>query len=545
MNLLRTLPISKRLWLVQALVFFMLFILGIVMTHQEKNSLYAGKELQTQHVVETAIGILEQFQRMEASGVMSSTAAKRAAMDQIKSLRYGGSDDYFWINDLTPTMIMHPIKPELDGKDLSGVKDPTGKALFVEMVDIAKRSGAGVVHYQWAKPGHDNPVAKISYVELFKPWGWILGSGIYVDDIEAEFDDYLLQYLLVSGLLFAVIATLLGIVIRSITSPLQQTTQAMANIASGDADLTRALNEEGNDELAVLSRHFNHFIRNLRGLIQELSNSANTLGSSSQSLAKLAEQTYHQSQKQSQQIDLVATAINEVTCSVQNVAKSAEQASSEVGEAERQALQGQRNIDNSLKQIEQLSATITQSVEVMRSLEEQSTQIGSVVEVIGSIAEQTNLLALNAAIEAARAGDQGRGFAVVADEVRLLAQRTQQSTAEIQAMIEKLQQNSGAAVNVIQASSRAMQLTIEQATQAGDSLGTITEVTKKLSLVNASIASATLQQTHVVGDINHNVTLAADLAQQGSTAAEQSSDASKQLGELSSALNRLLQQFRI
>lgn len=543
MKLLRTLPISKRLWLIQGLILLMLLVLGWVITHQEKEYLYESKTEKTQHVVETASGILEYFYRLESTGTMTHEAAQQAAIAQIKGIRYG-QNDYFWINDLTPVMVMHPIKAELNGKELSGVKDPTGKALFLEMTDIAKRSGAGALRYQWAKPNYDKPVPKVSYVKLFQPWGWILGSGVYVDDIEQEFNNYLLQYVLISAALFMVLALLLFIITHSITNPLRQTLNAMANIASGDADLTRRLNEEGQDELTTLSRHFNRFTQNLQTLMRELLGSAHTLGTASSSLAALSEQTYRQSQKQAEQIDLVATAINEVTYSVQEVAKSAGQASNDVTAAEQQAIHGQQNIDNSVRQIEQLAGTIDQAVTVMHSLADQSTQIGSVVEVIGSIAEQTNLLALNAAIEAARAGEQGRGFAVVADEVRLLAQRTQQSTAEIQTMIEKLQQNSSAAVGVIQESSRAMQLTTEQATQAGVSLSMITEVTRTLSGLNASIASATLQQTHVVEDINQNVSLAANLAQQSATAAEHSSEASKQLGALSEALNRLLQQFR-
>lgn len=544
MNQLRKFPINTRLWLAQILVFIMLLALGILVSIQEKHAMYAAKEEKTRQVVETAMGILEHLHRLENSGAVTQVAAQKAALEQIRTLRYG-ADDYFWINDQGPTMIMHPIRPELDGKDLSSVKDPSGKALFNEMVSVVRQQNAGMVPYLWAKPGHEDPEPKISYVQLFKPWGWILGTGIYVDDVEEEFKNYLLQYLLISLVLFLITASLMALISRSITQPLRTTTAAMANIASGDADLTRQLDESGGDELAVLSRHFNQFTRNLRSMIQQLSDSANTLGSSSQSLSGLAEQTYQQSQQQSQQIDLVATAINEVSYSVQDVAKNAEQASNEVKSAEQQALQGQRNIDNSLRQIEHLSQSITQSVEAMRSLANQSTQIGSVVEVIGSIAEQTNLLALNAAIEAARAGDQGRGFAVVADEVRLLAQRTQQSTAEIQAMIEQLQKNAGVAVQVIQESHQAMQQTMEQASQAGESLAGITETTKKLALVNASIASATLQQTHVVEDINQNVTQTADLAQQGTNTAEQSSEASKRLGTLADALGQLLKRFRV
>ncbi|MFC3607410.1 methyl-accepting chemotaxis protein [Stutzerimonas tarimensis] len=544
MNMLRNFPISRRLWFVQLLALLMLLALGWLVALQVHDSLYQGKAEKTRHVVETAMGLAQHYHRLETSGQLSPSEARRLAMQQIGSLRYGG-DEYFWINDLSPRMVMHPMRPELDGQDLSGMADPNGKALFVEMVAVVKRNGAGAVDYHWSKPGSSQPVPKVSYVQLFEPWGWVVGSGVYVDDVNEEFAAFMTKLVVVGVVLFLIAASIMAVVINSITRPLRSTTAAMANIASGDADLTRTLDTTGQDELAALGRHFNGFCEKLRDLMRQLQVSASTLDSSSQSLSSLSEQTYQQSQQQAQQIELVATAINEVTYSVQEVAKNAEQASAEVGGAEKQANQGQRNIETSLKQIDELSSTITQAVEVMRSLADQSTQIGTVIEVIGSIAEQTNLLALNAAIEAARAGEQGRGFAVVADEVRLLAQRTQQSTAEIKTMIERLQQNSGAAVNVIQESNRAMQSTLEQASQAGESLVMIANATRNLSGVNASIASATLQQSHVVEDINQNVTLAANLAQQSTTAAEHSNQASRQLGELSRELSRLLRQFNI
>ncbi|MNP26348.1 Methyl-accepting chemotaxis protein PctA [compost metagenome] len=230
---------------------------------------------------------------------------------------------------------------------------------------------------------------------------------------------------------------------------------------------------------------------------------------------------------------------------MQDVARNAEHAASEMRNAQAQAELGQVNIQGSLLQIDELSGTIAQAVEVIQQLADHSTRIGSVLEVIRSIAEQTNLLALNAAIEAARAGEQGRGFAVVADEVRLLAQRTQQSTAQIQTMIEHLQRQSEAAVKVISDSSHASRLTVEQASQVGESLAAIGNALQNLNTLNASIASATLQQAHVVEDINQNVTQAAGLSQSTAMAAEQSSNASAQLKVMSKALNQVLRQFRV
>ncbi|WP_437182128.1 methyl-accepting chemotaxis protein [Pseudomonas xanthosomatis] len=244
-------------------------------------------------------------------------------------------------------------------------------------------------------------------------------------------------------------------------------------------------------------------------------------------------------------MDQVATAINEVTYAVHDVAKHAEQAAGEMRNAQQQVDHGQQAIHGSLQQIDRLSATIEQAVQVIRELASHSTKIGGVLEVIRAIAEQTNLLALNAAIEAARAGEQGRGFAVVADEVRLLAQRTAQSTAEIQTMIEHLQGQSEAAVRAIDTSSEASRQTVTQAREAGTSLDAISQALNTLGALNASIASATLQQSHVVEEINRNVTETAGLSQETAEAARQSSDAGSALARLSEDLEQLLRQFKV
>ncbi|QBF26705.1 methyl-accepting chemotaxis protein [Pseudomonas tructae] len=544
MKTLRSMSISRRLWLILVVAVVMLVTLGLLMLRQIHGDLYQAKAEKTRHVVQTAAGILAYYQGLEAAGSLTREAAQQQALSVVRGLRYD-QNDYFWINDLGPKMIMHPANPKLDGQDLSAIRDPDGFALFNEMAALAKAKGAGSIDYRWPKPGASEPVKKTSYVQLFQPWGWVIGSGVYIDDMQAEFLRQLRDASILGLGIALVMALLVVLIARSIARPLQEAVDAMATIASGESDLTRRLDTHGFDEVTQLGTHFNSFTSKLQGVISQLQGAVHALAQSANDVGSNAGQAQQRSEQQSQQMEQVATAINEVTYAVQDVAKNAEQASSEMHDAQLRAEQGQHSIHGSLQRIDQLSTTIDEAVQVIRALAGQSTRIGSVLEVIRSIAEQTNLLALNAAIEAARAGEQGRGFAVVADEVRLLAQRTQQSTAEIQSMIEHLQGQSEAAVKAIDASSQASRQTVEQASEAGVSLDAISQALHNLTALNASIASATLQQSHVVEEINRNVTETADLSQQTALAAQHSSDSGKALFQLSGQLEQLLRQFRV
>ncbi|EKT4521001.1 methyl-accepting chemotaxis protein [Pseudomonas putida] len=544
MKTLRSMSISRRLSLILLVAVGMLVAFALLMLRQLHGDLYQAKAEKTRHVVQTAAGVLAYYQGLEAAGTLTREAAQQQALQAVRSLRYD-KDDYFWINDLAPRMVMHPTNPKLDGQDLSGIRDPDGFAVFNEMASLARSQGAGPVDYRWPKPGASEPVAKTSYIQLFKPWGWIIGSGVYVDDVQAEFARQVRDASL-AGLGIAVLMALLVMLIaRSIARPLQEAVQAMGNIASGESDLTRRLDTHGRDEVTRLGEHFNRFNGKLQGVVGQLQGAAHALAQSAEHVGDNAGQAQAHSAQQSQQMDQVATAVNEVTYAVQDVAKTAEQAASEMQAAQRQVDHGQQAIHGSLQQIDRLSSTIDQAVQVIGELAGHSTRIGGVLEVIRSIAEQTNLLALNAAIEAARAGEQGRGFAVVADEVRLLAQRTAQSTAEIQTMIEHLQGQSEAAVRAIGTSSEASRQTVEQAREAGTSLDAISQALHNLTALNASIASATLQQAHVVEEINRNVLDTAGLSQQTADAARQSSDAGAALARLSEELEQLLRQFRV
>lgn len=544
MNSLRSLPISRRLWLILALAILTLILQGAYMLRQIHIDLYAGKSEKTEHVVQSAAGILKHFHSLESAGSLSREEAQKQAMEVVRGLRYDGQE-YFWINDQTPVMLMHPMNAKLEGQNLSGFKDPDGKALFNEMVAITRSQGAGQVDYRWPKPGATDPVPKISYVELFQPWGWIIGSGVYVDDVQVEFRAQAVKAMSI-GLLIALLLTgLVVLITRSIVQPLQAAVDAMASISSGEGDLTRNLDTHGRDELTALATYFNAFTAKLRHVIRQMLDSAGSLDQAARSLGDISSEAQRHSQQQAQQMELVATAVNEVTYGVQDVAKNAEHASSEMHTAEDQASQGQQNIEASLRQIDQLSGTIDKAVEVIQSLASESTQIGSVLEVIRSIAEQTNLLALNAAIEAARAGEQGRGFAVVADEVRNLAKRTQQSTEEIEAMIAKLQGGVGAAVKAMNASHQMADGTVSQSAKVQQALENILGAVGMIVDQNQQIAAAAEQQTAVAHDIDQNIVEINHAGERTAAGASQTEQASRELSELVTRLKQLIGAFRV
>ncbi len=309
MNSLRNVSISRRLWLILVVAILMVFTLGALMLKQIHGDLYQAKVQKTQHVVQTASGVLSYYHGLETAGTLTREAAQKQALSAVRGLRYNETD-YFWINDLTPVMVMHPANPKLEGKNLSAIRDPNGFALFNEMVNIAKAKGAGMVNYLWPKPGAEAPVAKTSYVQLFEPWGWIIGSGVYVDDVQAEFQTQLIKASLIGLSIVVIMSLLLTLIVRSIVGPLQETVNAMANIASGESDLTRTLDTHGQDEVTQLARHFNAFTSKLRHVVSQLQDSASALGQSSNELGSDAAQAQERSQQQSQQMELVATAIN-------------------------------------------------------------------------------------------------------------------------------------------------------------------------------------------------------------------------------------------
>jgi methyl-accepting chemotaxis protein len=335
------------------------------------------------------------------------------------------------------------------------------------------------------------------------------------------------------------------IFLRLIVNSIGTLKKQLDNIAEGEGDLTQRVPVETNDDLGQLATSFNQVLANLQSMVGSIQTLSENLGKGATQLSTAARDNNDGINRQNDLISMVATAINEMQSAIEEVAGNASRAADVTRHAQETSEKGGRIIHDSSAQVQTLAEQILKAVEVIRKLSEDSKNITSVLEVIRGVAEQTNLLALNAAIEAARAGEQGRGFAVVADEVRTLAQRTQQSTEDIQRMITTLQTGVSDIVSVMETGSEQAGETERLATEAEKELKTILESMNDIMDVNASVASATEEQTQVVEEINRNIVNINELASESSRRSERINDISATLDSYAASLRQQTGRFKV
>jgi len=497
----RRIGVKVGLIVIAAALGMCLIFLGALRTLDDE--VLAGRKAKVQDLVDTVAGILDTHLAEVKAGTVTEDEAKAAALREIKRLRYG-KNDYFWIHDLDVRMVMHPMKPELDGKDITGLKDPTGRPLFVAFNEVVKPTGAGFYEYLWPKPGSEHPVRKISFVKLFAPWGWVLGTGIYLDDVDAAFWSRAITFGIGVLVLIGVVLVVSWVVARRITTPLGQLSGVMRTLAGNDhspeVPSTERLDEVGEmartvevfkqgliraDGLAESQRQ-GEFAKDKRAKVidnllqafnSEVSESLDTMTSTASELQGTSEAMSGIAERASSQVTAVASAIEETAVNMQTAAGSAEQL----------ALSGEeisRRVNESVRITGNASDEAQRTTGLVNGLSQAVAKIGEIVGLINDIASQTNLLALNATIEAARAGDAGKGFAVVANEVKSLANQTAKATDEIGTQIATVQKVTGEAVAAIRS---------------------ITGVIHEISTISSVIANAVSQQEAATGEIATNV----------------------------------------
>jgi methyl-accepting chemotaxis protein len=513
------LTFSQKLWapLILSLAFFV--VMSVVDSYRIREVRYEERKTDLIHATELAIATTKAFADQAAAGTITVDEAKKQAIAAIRGLRYGqGGTGYFTLLNSEPVILMHPIHPEMQGRNMGDYKDPNGVALYRDTVDVVKRDGHGFVRYSFPKPGTNVIGPKISYAAAYEPWDWILQTGAYTDDIDAAFRTSLYQSL--AGLVFAA-ALLAAVVIwlnRGILRSLGGDPAVAVEIASriADNDLTVVVRTAPNDQQSLM-HSMKRMQEQLSAMIRTIRNSSESIASATGEIAAGNQDLSQRTEQQAASLEETASSMEELTSTVNHNADNARQASNIASLALEAAKRG--------------GGVVQQVVETMNGINASSDQIASIVGTIESIAFQTNILALNAAVEAARAGEQGRGFAVVAAEVRSLAQRAASASREIK--------------DLIQDSVGRVKSGAEYVDSAGTTMGEIVEAVKRVTDIVSEISAASAEQSKGIAQVSEAVTQMDAVTQQNAALVEQAAAAAHSLQSQAHDLRSNVDLFRL
>ncbi|MFM4853525.1 methyl-accepting chemotaxis protein [Aeromonas caviae] len=471
------------------------------------------------------------FQQLDGRGLAGLAKSLDSMVSMLANFRIGDSG-FVFMTDGSGKVKLHPDAARIDRDNLTQLASGSS-------TNLLNRQPFAATH---AEVDGQPVILASSYIPLLD---WYLVAQVPEAEIYAELDRARLHMVLVS-LAIAVGMGLLGVLLAgSVSRPLNELARLFRELGSGDGDLTHRLKVDGRDELAQVATGFNNFVAKIHGSIEQVASNSRQLAATANEVAAKAQLTQHNCTAQRDRTVQVATAIHEMGATVSEIAGNASLAADVAKQANEQADAGAQVVAQARHGIVGLSGEIEQVAGVIESLASQTDSIGSILDTIRSISEQTNLLALNAAIEAARAGEQGRGFAVVADEVRNLASRSAASTAEIQGMINSLQEQSARAVSAMAQGRNQSLRVVTQADEANGALDQITGHITQISDMNIQVATATEEQSSVVGEINRNVEDINQLTMETADIAHQLTESSRSLQQLSGELDKLVGNFRL
>ncbi|MBN2352867.1 MAG: methyl-accepting chemotaxis protein [Spirochaetales bacterium] len=483
------------LLIVLCILFFLLPMVEGMLVGEKKHAL--------KYAVDIAYATASDYQKKEAGGELTTEAAQAAALSQLKGIRYGGNE-YFWVNDLNAKVLMHPINASIVGKNMIGEKDSNGKLFWAEFVRVAKEQSEGYVDYFFPKPNETVPSPKLSLVRLFGEWGWVIGSGIYIDDVNTQINSLRFQVMGITAGLLALIVFLAFFITRSITKPLKHAVDFANKIAHGD--LAQKIDSKylaRNDEIGALSKSLNTMVGQLLDIVQTIITNANNVSGGSEEISS-----------SSQQLSQGAT---EQAASAQEVSSSMEQMGANIRQNSDNSLQTEKIALKAADDANRGGESIQKSVTAMK-------EIASKILIIEEIARNTDLLALNAAIEAARAGEHGKGFAVVASEVRKLAERSQRAANEI---------------------SQLSRSSVEIAVQAGDMFQKIVPDIKRTAELVQEISAASREQNTGVDQINKALAQLDQVIEQNAASSEELASMSEELAAQAEQLQSTISFFKI
>ncbi|KGF68228.1 chemotaxis protein, partial [Hoeflea sp. BAL378] len=585
---------STRLYFLVGLALAVFTAAAVYKLYDSHAAMVSERKAKLNALDENVISMFKRFHELETSGALTREEAQARAIEAVRAMRYEESG-YFWINDMSNMMIMHPLSPALENTDLSELKDANGKFFFNEFIKVVKADGEGFVDYHWAKPGVEGPVLKFSHVEGFAPWGWIVGTGVYADDLAALFYKNVATTAITLGAGALAILLIAFATVRSVVTPIRRLNATMQDIAredvSGEVPETGRKDEVGEmaasvlvlrdsvreraqmrqreiEQQQVLDAERSEGERRRAEVSETQADVMTKLGAALEKLAggdltvqiddiapeyaKLRDDFNDAVAALGDVISVIAQSTDVVSASADGISEAAnnlshrteqqaasleetaaalDEITSTVRNSSERATEANRMVSQTRQSTDKSGEIVNQAISAMTRIKDESDRIGTIIGVIDEIAFQTNLLALNAGVEAARAGEAGRGFAVVAQEVRELAQRSATAAREIKELISSSASEVQNGVSLVQST--------------GEALSEIESFVTKVNEQVNSIATAAREQANALAEVNTAVNQMDQMTQQNAAMVEETSAASMTLTQESAQLNTMLRKFRL
>ena len=534
--------VSTRMQLLIGLTLVGLLILCIVALLQLRGSMLEDRKEKTKNLIEVSMGVLEYHQKLAQSGKLSDEEAKLAAKESLRNVRFG-ANDYYFILDTNHVYVLLPPRVEFEGQNKGDMKDANGKLLIQDIVANAVKGG-GFVEYWFPRAGQQKAEPKLAYTTLFKPWGWVVGTGIYIDDIDTQFRRTAMVLGGISALLIVLLVLVGWRIVASVLKQLggEPATAVAVMQRVADGDLTASVDAPPPGSLL---HALGAMVVSLRNLVQQINNNAKLLVEHAEQINRASSEVSVAANQQADATSAMAAAIEELTVSSTHISDSARDTENDSHEAMNQASEGSGRVMQATEAIQKIASTVADASERIRALEGRAVQISSIANVIKETAGQTNLLALNAAIEAARAGEQGRGFAVVADEVRKLAERTSSATTEIEQMIAGIQNDTVGAVGAMNEALPEVEQGVQLARSASDSLLAIESGAGRTLERVREVAAATQEQGAASTSIAQRVEQIAQMVEETTATIRSTADTAVELEHIAQDLQTQIGRFRV
>lgn len=543
---MNNLTLRAKLTLAFLAVLIGLLAISLTALFDLKSALEDARRGRIKAITHSATATIDYFQKLQAEGSLSEDDAKRQAIASLRQLRFDG-DNYVFILNREYEFILSPAKAELEGTSGKNATDQNGKPYMRELVDTAiGNPEGGYVAYVWPKPGHNGVVPKVSYASLSPKWGWVIGAGIYMDDVNAAFWQQAYKMLGVAIPVILLIVAIFLLVARSILKQLggepDHVVSIVRAIAGGDLRTGIELGKaDKNSMLSAVADMRDGLVVMLKKTVQV----AETITGHAEHIATAASQVAAASHDQAHATSSSAAALEEVTVSINEVSEIASATEERAKETLNKAATGEVAVHKAAAEVAEVERLITTSATKVEELKIRSIEIGAVASVIKDIADQTNLLALNAAIEAARAGEQGRGFAVVADEVRKLAERTSEATTRIATTVESVQIDTDGVVNTMHEAVPQVQASMAQVNEVATILVDIRNEADDSVAKARDVAQATREQGTAANELAANVERIASMAEEVSATMGGNAGAAREMQEMAVELKSAVSQFKL